>query len=159
MSENTAKKAWLATEDGLFFEGRSVGAPGQAIGELVFTTDMVGYQELITDPYYKDKILTFAMTQVGNYGVNAADSSSDAHTPRGIVVREMCFKPSNWRSEESLPDYLKRQGILAIEGIDTRMLVRHVRDNAALYAVISTECGDKDELIAAAKRKREENYQ
>jgi len=145
------RKAWLATEDGLFFEGRSVGAEGQAAGELSFTTDMVGYQELLTDPQNEGKLLTFALTQVGNYGVNSEDVSSDTVTPSGVIVREICFEPSSWRSEESLPNYLKAKGVIAIDNIDTRMIIRHLRKTGPLNAVISTECKDKDTLIAAAQ--------
>ena len=115
-------KALLALEDGTVFHGRSCGAPGEAEGEVVFNTSMAGYQEVVTDPSYAGQIITMTSPHIGNYGVNADDMESRGVFARGFVAREMSRTPSNWRSVESLPEYLERSGIVAIEGIDTRAL-------------------------------------
>jgi carbamoyl-phosphate synthase small subunit len=146
-----SKPAYLATADGLFFVGRACGAEGQAGGELCFNTSMSGYQEIVTDPSYGGQIITMTAPQMGNYGVCDEDSQSRGVFARGLVVREMCHEPSNWRSQGSLPDYLRAQGVVAIEGIDTRAIVRHLRDRGAVNAVISTECSDRETLLAAAR--------
>ena len=151
MTVSEGRKAWLATEDGLLLEGRSVGAEGQVSGTLTFDTAMVGYLEAVTNPDVQGQILVFAMTHIGNYGANEKDALSESAHASGVVVREMCFKPSNWTSEESFPQYLTRQKVVAIDGIDTRMLTRHIRDKGPLGAVISTHCNDKSTLTALAR--------
>jgi carbamoyl-phosphate synthase small subunit len=125
-------------EDGTFFEGVSCGAEGEATGEICFNTSMVGYLEVLSDPSYAGQIITMTYPQIGNYGVSRADLQRDTLALRGLVVRDMCREPSNFRSEASLPDFLAAQGIVVIEGIDTRRLTRHIRDNGAMRAVIST---------------------
>jgi carbamoyl-phosphate synthase small subunit len=125
-------------EDGSFFEGTSCGATGEAFGEICFNTSMVGYLEVISDPSYAGQIITMTYPQIGNYGVARADLQRDTLALRGLVVRDMCRTPSNFRSECSLPDFLSSQGVVAIEGIDTRRLTRHIRDNGAMRAIIST---------------------
>ena len=112
---------------------------------------MSGYQEVLTDPCYAGQIVTMTMPHIGNYGVNGADMESRGVFARGFVVREMCAEPSNWRSEESLPEFLSRNEIVAIEGIDTRRLTRHIRETGAMRAVISTTDLDADSLVAKAQ--------
>ncbi len=133
------KKALLVLSDGTVFEGESFGADGEAVGEVVFNTSMTGYQEILTDPSYKGQIVTMTYTQMGNYGVNGEDEES-AGGPKaeGFVVKECVGYPSNWRSEDTLGDYLRRHGIVAVKGIDTRALTRHIRNFGAQMGVIST---------------------
>lgn len=143
-------EAVLALEDGTVFRGWSCGAAGEAAGELCFNTSLSGYQEVLTDPSYAGQIVTMTMPHIGNYGVNGADMESRSIFSKGFVVREMCAEPSNWRSEEPLPAFLERHGIVAIEGIDTRAIVRHLRDHGAMRAVISTTDLDETSLVAKA---------
>lgn len=138
--------AVLMLEDGTVFEGCSCGSAGEAFGEIVFNTSMSGYQEILSDPSYAGQIVTMTYPHIGNYGVNDDDAQSCGVFCRGLVVRDMCDKPSNFRSGMSLPDYLASHGIVAIEGIDTRKLVRHVRERGAMKAVISTTCDDMASL-------------
>ncbi len=132
-------KALLVLQDGTVFEGTSFGADGEAVGEVVFNTSMTGYQEILTDPSYKGQIVTMTYTQMGNYGVNDEDvESAGGPKVEGFIVKEYLSYHSNWRSGESLGDYLKRHGIVGIEGIDTRALTRHIRDYGAQMGIIST---------------------
>ncbi len=146
----TRKRAMLALEDGTVFQGVACGADGEATGEVVFNTSLSGYQEVLTDPSYAGQIVTMTMPHIGNYGINGADMESRSVFARGFVVRQMCARPSNWRSEESLPAYLIRSGVVAIEGIDTRQLTRHIREAGAMRAVISTIDLDPGSLVAKA---------
>lgn len=149
MSVRTA--ALLALEDGTVFSGHACGAAGEADGELCFNTAMAGYQEVLTDPSYAGQIVTMTMPHIGNYGVNGADMESRGVFAKGFVVREMCDEPSNWRSESALPAFLVERGIVAIEGIDTRRLTRHLRERGAMRAVISTTDLDANSLVAKAQ--------
>jgi carbamoyl-phosphate synthase small subunit len=144
-----SKPALLALEDSRTFRGRSWAADGEACGEMVFNTSMTGYQEVLTDPSYAGQIVCMTYPLIGNYGVNRADEESDRPWVEGFVVREASRMASNWRAEESLDDYLKRWKIVAMEGIDTRALVRHIRDKGAMRACISTI--DTDETSAVEK--------
>jgi carbamoyl-phosphate synthase small subunit len=146
----TRPAALLALEDGTVFRGYSCGALGEAAGELCFNTSMSGYQEVLTDPSYAGQIVTMTTPHIGNYGVNGADMESRGVFAKGFVVREMCGEPSNWRSEESLPAFLERSGVVAIEGLDTRRVVRHLRERGAMRAVISTVDLDEASLVAKA---------
>ncbi|MGI8897804.1 MAG: glutamine-hydrolyzing carbamoyl-phosphate synthase small subunit [Pyrinomonadaceae bacterium] len=146
------KPAILALEDGRTFRGRSWAAEGEACGEMVFNTSMTGYQEVLTDPSYAGQIVCMTYPLIGNYGVNRADEESDRPWVEGFVVREASRMASNWRAEESLDDYLKRWNIVAMEGIDTRALVRHIRDKGAMRACISTI--DTDETSAVEKARQ-----
>ncbi len=141
----------LALEDGLVFEGRSVGADGEATGELVFNTSMTGYQEILTDPSYAGQIITMTYPLIGNYGVNAEDVESRRPFCRGFVMRECCFEPSNWRATKSLPEYLRENNIVAIDGVDTRKITKHLRTQGAKKAIISTTDFDAKSLVAKAK--------
>ncbi len=141
-------KAVLVLEDGTVFEGFACGALGEATGELCFNTSMTGYQEVLTDPSYAGQIVTMTMPHIGNYGVNGADMESAGVAATGFVVREMCSEPSNWRSEQSLPRFLEERGVVAIEGVDTRRIVKHLRDKGAMRAIISADDLDRDSLLA-----------
>src|SRR5689334_6869016 len=144
------KIAMLALEDGLVFEGRSVGAEGEATGELVFNTSMMGYQEILTDPSYAGQIITMTYPLIGNYGVNEEDVESRKPFCRGFVMRECCFEPSNWRATKTLPEYLRANGIVAIDGVDTRKITKHLREHGAKKSVISTVDLNAESLIAKA---------
>jgi carbamoyl-phosphate synthase small subunit len=144
-------QALLALEDGTVFPGTACGAPGEASGELCFNTSMSGYQEVLTDPSYAGQIVTMTMPHIGNYGVNGADMESRGVFAKGFVVREMCDEPSSWRSEIALPAFLAERGIVAISGIDTRRLTRHLRERGAMRAVISTTDLDPASLVAKAQ--------
>lgn len=144
--------AILALEDGRVFRGRSWAAAGETCGEMVFNTSMTGYQEVLTDPSYAGQIVCMTYPLIGNYGVNKEDSESSRPWVEGFVVREAARVASNWRSEESLEDYLKRWKIVAIEHIDTRALVRHIRDKGAMRACISTTDADANSVIEKARQ-------
>ncbi|HEY9405406.1 MAG TPA: glutamine-hydrolyzing carbamoyl-phosphate synthase small subunit [Pyrinomonadaceae bacterium] len=149
MSEQ--KPALLALEDGRTFRGRSWGADGEVCGEMVFNTSMSGYQEVLTDPSYAGQIVCMTYPLIGNYGVNAADAESSRPWVEGFVVREASRTMSNWRAEETLDAYLKRWRIVAIDHIDTRALVRHIRDRGAMRACLSTVDLDIESLVARAR--------
>src|SRR6187551_1117818 len=140
-------KAILVLEDGRTFNGTSFGAEGESFGEIVFNTSMSGYQEILTDPSYAGQIVCMTYPLIGNYGVNAEDVESRRPWAEGFVVREASRIASNHRSTQSLQDYLKASGIVGIEHIDTRALVRHIRDKGAMRAGISTQTLDSAELL------------
>jgi carbamoyl-phosphate synthase small subunit len=145
------KPALLALEDGRTFRGRSWAAEGEACGEIVFNTSMTGYQEVLTDPSYAGQIVCMTYPLIGNYGVNKADEESARPWVEGFVVKESSPIASNWRSEETLADYLRRWNICAIEGIDTRALVRHIRDKGAMRACISSIDLNEESLVSKAR--------
>lgn len=147
-SKPQPKKALLVLEDGTAFWGTACGADGESFGEVCFNTTVEGYLEVVTDPSYAGQIVTMTYPQIGNYGVCLDDVQSAHPALRGLVVRDLCQTPSNWRSEMSLGDYLKREGVVAIEGIDTRALVRHVREHGAMKAGISTKDLDERSLLS-----------
>lgn len=149
---HSTKPALLALEDGRTFRGRSWAADGEACGEMVFNTSMTGYQEVLTDPSYAGQIVCMTYPLIGNYGVNSADEESSRPWVEGFVVREASRLASNWRAEEGLDDYLKRWNIVAIEGIDTRALVRHIRDKGAMRACISSLDLDEASLVQKARQ-------
>lgn len=146
-SKGVSEPALLVLEDGTVFEGFSCAAPGEVFGEICFNTSLEGYLEVITDPSYAGQIVTMTYPQIGNYGVSEEDVQRSDVFLRGLVVRDMCQTPSNWRSSISLPEFLKREGVVAIEGIDTRALVRHIREAGAMRAGLSTICLDSDKLL------------
>lgn len=148
---SNATPALLALEDGTFYEGLSCGAAGEAFGELVFNTSMSGYQEVITDPSYAGQIVTFTYPQIGNYGMYAAVNQSDGAALAGVVVCDMCHTPSNWQSEQSLPDYLAEHNIVAIECIDTRELTLKIREAGTMRCAISTTETDGTKLVERVK--------
>jgi carbamoyl-phosphate synthase small subunit len=144
-------RALLALEDGTHFEGWACGADGEADGEVCFNTSLAGYQEVLTDPSYAGQIVTMTMPHIGNYGVNGADMESRGVFARGFVVREMSRIVSNWRAEISVPEFLARQGVVGIEGVDTRRLTRHLREAGAMRGVISTVDLDAGSLVSKAQ--------
>jgi carbamoyl-phosphate synthase small subunit len=145
-------KAALLLEDGTLFEGRAFGARGQRCGEVVFNTSMSGYQEILTDPSYHEQIVTMTYPLIGNYGTNPEDWESRKVFVAGFVVKENCPYPSNWRSGATLDAYLADSGVVGIEGIDTRRLVRHIRTEGAMRGIISSTELDPKKL---AERLRE----
>jgi carbamoyl-phosphate synthase small subunit len=141
------QKAILVLEDGRTFHGASFGAEGTTFGEMVFNTSMTGYQEILTDPSYAGQIVCMTYPLIGNYGVNEADVESRRPWVEGFVVKEASRIVSNWRATESLNDYLERNNIIGIEHIDTRALVRHIRDKGAMRAGLSTVDLDAKALL------------
>lgn len=140
-------KAILVLEDGRTFHGASFGAIGETFGEMVFNTSMTGYQEILTDPSYAGQVVCMTYPLIGNYGVNETDVESRRPWVEGFVVREASRIRSNWRSTQSLDDYLKTHDIVGLEQIDTRALVRHIRDKGAMRAGISSVDIDPESLL------------
>jgi len=147
MPVSAATPALLVLADGTSYKGWSFGATGTAIGEVVFNTAMTGYQEVATDPSYCGQIVTFTYPELGNTGVNPDDEESAHPHIRGAIARNICWRPSNWRSTQSFPDYLKERNIPGIYGIDTRSLTRKLRSSGAMNGGISTEILDAGELL------------
>jgi carbamoyl-phosphate synthase small subunit len=143
-------KAILALADGRIFEGVSFGAEGEAIGEVVFNTSMTGYQEILTDPSYEGQLVAMTYPEIGNVGVNPEDVESRKPFVNGFIVKNYTAQPSNWRASQSLHEYMKAHGIVGIQGIDTRSLVRYLRDHGSQEGIISTLTNNADELIAKA---------
>jgi len=140
-------KAVLALADGRIFEGKSFGATGEATGEVVFNTAMSGYQEVLTDPSYKGQMVTMTYPQIGNTGVNSEDVESAQLYLSGFIVKEYHECYSNWRSTMSLGAYMQENGVVGIQGIDTRALTRHLRDKGAQNGIISTTDFDVHSLV------------
>lgn len=149
MRQNIVK---LALEDGLVFTGTHFGASGEMDGEIIFNTGMTGYQEVLSDPSYKGQIVTMTYPLIGNYGVTSEDNESRQLFLTGFVVRERSKITSNWRAEDGLDSFLKRNNVIGIEGIDTRALTKHIRLSGAMKAVISTEDIDEKSLVEKAKK-------
>jgi carbamoyl-phosphate synthase small subunit len=145
------KKAILALADGRFFEGWSFGAEGEAAGEVVFNTSMTGYQEILSDPSYEGQLVAMTYPEIGNVGINPEDVESHRPFVKGFIVKEYTPVPSNWRATQPLHIYMQQHGIVGIEGIDTRSLVRHLRDCGAQVGVITTIAQNSDEATAKAK--------
>jgi len=144
-------KAFLVFEDGLVFEGESFGAVGESTGEVVFNTSMTGYQEILTDPSYYGQMVTMTYPLIGNYGINEEDFESIKPFVSAFIVKEYSPIYSNYRATSSLGDFLKKHGIIGIQGIDTRMVVRHIREAGSMNAVISTIDNDIESLKQKAK--------
>ena len=136
--------AYLLLANGMVFAGQSVGAAGVTVGEVVFATGMVGFEETLTDPSYYGQIITQTYPLIGNYGMNHWDMESGKVWARGYIVREACKTPSNWRSEETLDSFLKKNNIIGIEGIDTRHLTRIIRESGVMNGAILTEFDPAD---------------
>ncbi|TAG91496.1 MAG: carbamoyl-phosphate synthase small subunit [Oscillatoriales cyanobacterium] len=147
MSLSTAQPALLVLADGTAYRGWSFGARTTVVGEVVFNTGMTGYQEVLTDPSYSGQIVTFTYPELGNTGVNLEDEESSHPHIRAAIARNVCDRPSNWRSSQSLPDYLKQYNIPGIYGIDTRALTRKIRTVGAINGGISTSILDPAELL------------
>ena len=131
-------KAVLLLKDGTVFEGELIGSEGETIGEVCFNTGMSGYQEILTDPSYCSQIVVMSSPHIGNYGINKNDVESEKVQVSGFAIKEETLIPSNWRSDESIGEYLKNNNITGIKGIDTRALVSHIRDNGAMNGIISS---------------------
>ncbi|MEO2166530.1 MAG: carbamoyl-phosphate synthase domain-containing protein, partial [bacterium] len=142
--------AVLALADGKVFHGQRFGAAGEVSGEVVFNTSMSGYQEILTDPSYEGQLVAMTYPEIGNVGVNAEDVESDRPHVRGFIVRDYWPEPSSWRAERSLGAYMEEHGIVGIQGIDTRALVRHVRDAGAQQAILATTGETPESLVARA---------
>ncbi len=152
---STPKPAILALEDGSIFRGLAFGADATIAGECVFNTSMTGYQEILTDPSYFGQIVTMTAVQIGNYGVTAADSEAAAPKCSGFVVRELSPVVSNWRSHESLGDYLRKYGIPGISEIDTRALTKKLRVEGAMKCCLSTLPLSDEEAVKRARAWRD----
>ena len=130
---------YLVCSDGTTFSGRPLGAEGEAIGEVVFNTGMTGYQEILTDPSYAGQLVMLTYPLIGNYGINEDDFQSERLQPAGLIVREACAKPSNWRSSKTLDSLLNERGMVGIQGIDTRALTRHIRSAGVTMGIITRD--------------------
>ncbi|HMK29437.1 MAG TPA: glutamine-hydrolyzing carbamoyl-phosphate synthase small subunit [Terriglobales bacterium] len=144
-------QAVLALEDGRIFRGKGYGANGECYGEVVFNTSITGYQEIFTDPSYAGQIVVLTNPEIGNYGTNPDDNEANRPYIEGLVVREFSRISSNWRSQQVTDEYLERYKIPVIGDIDTRALVRHLRDNGVMRGVISSIESDAEKLIAKAR--------
>jgi carbamoyl-phosphate synthase small subunit len=145
------KQAWLLLEDGTRWPGWAVGASGHCRGEVVFSTSMTGYQELLTDPSYAGQILISTVAHVGNVGTTPEDDESSRCWLAGYIVQDLCTKPSNWRSQKSLPEWLQERGVVGLTGVDTRALVRHLRHHGVMRGVLwhaESDCDEQAELKA-----------
>jgi carbamoyl-phosphate synthase small subunit len=151
MIMSAAKMALLVLADGTTYRGWSFGATGTTLGEVVFNTGMTGYQEVLTDPSYHGQIVTFTYPELGNTGVNPDDEESDRPQIQGVIARNICHRPSNWRSQQSLPAYLEQHNIPGIYGIDTRALTRKIRASGAINGAISSEILDPVALLAKVR--------
>jgi len=145
-------KAILVLEDGTAFEGASFGAEGEAAGEVVFNTQVVGYQEILTEPSYRRQIIAMGYPHIGNYGVNDRCRESDHAQASALVVKEYSKIYSNWQAKGSLDDFMKSNKVIGIEGVDTRALTIHIRDNGEMKGIVSTKDFNKDSLVTKAKR-------
>ena len=144
--------AILALEDGTVFEGISVGANGLSVGEVVFNTAMTGYQEILTDPSYARQLVTLTYPHIGNTGCTDQDDEAGKAWAAGLIVRDVPRRPSNWRSQVALPEWLQARGIVAISGIDTRKLTRMLRDRGAQNGALMAGEIDADKAIEAARK-------
>ena len=146
------KKATLALAGGEVFEGTAVGAEGETVGEVVFNTSHTGYQEILTDPSYVGQLITFTVSEVGNYGIHLGDAQAETAQAAGLIARRVCQEPSNWRSELSLPEFLRRSAVVGIEGVDTRKLVRILRNTGAQTGIIDTTGASGAALVERARK-------
>jgi carbamoyl-phosphate synthase small subunit len=145
------KEALLALADGRVFRGEALGAIGEAHGEVVFNTSMTGYQEILTDPSYRGQIVVMTYPLIGNYGINDEDVESRRPWVNGFAVKEASASPSSWRSRRTLHEYLADTGVVAIQGIDTRALTRHIRDRGAQEGIVSSTTLDAAALVERAR--------
>jgi len=147
----SSQPAILALADGTVFRGYAIGAEGITSGEVVFNTAMTGYQEILTDPSYCRQIVTLTYPHIGNVGCNAEDFESRANFAAGLVIRDLPIRPESWRLQDSLPDYLKKHGVVAIAGIDTRKLTRILREKGAQAGCIMAVAVDEEKALAEAR--------
>ncbi|MBI5298757.1 MAG: glutamine-hydrolyzing carbamoyl-phosphate synthase small subunit [Deltaproteobacteria bacterium] len=144
------KRAYLALADGGLYEGTSFGFESETSGEVVFNTSLTGYQEILTDPSYCKQIVLLTYPMIGNYGVNLEDVESSKIQAAGLIVKEYCATPSNWRSTQTLSEYLKENKIVAVQGLPTREIVRRIRDKGAQPGILATGDWDTQELLRKA---------
>ena len=149
---NKSNSAILLLADGRIFEGKSFGSQGETTGEVCFNTGMTGYQEILTDPSYCMQIVTMTSPHIGNYGINEEDIESENIQVAGFIIKEETMTPSNWRSTQSLGEYLKENKIVGIKEIDTRSLTRHIRDKGAMNGIISSNDLDIQSLDKKLKK-------
>ena len=140
-------EALLVLADGTVLRGEGFGARGTAIGEVVFNTGMTGYQEVITDPSYTGQLITFTYPELGNTGVNHEDLEADAPAVKAVITRELAPLPSNWRCSDTLEAWLERHGVVGLRGIDTRAVVRLLREGGAINGAVSTDGTPAAELL------------
>jgi carbamoyl-phosphate synthase small subunit len=143
-------KRYLLLSDGTVFEGKALGAVGTAVGEVVFNTGMTGYQEILTDPSYSGQIVLLTYPLIGNYGINDDDFESDRIQPTGLIVREACDEPSNWRSVKSIHKLLEERGTVAIQGLDTRLITKKIRSAGVTMGAISDTLEAAQAALASA---------
>src|SRR5512145_2397535 len=144
-------KAILALADGKTFDGLAFGTEGEAVGEVVFNTSMTGYQEILTDPSYEGQLVVMTYPQIGNVGANFEDVESSKPYMKGFIIKDYTAMPSNWRATEPLHEFMRRHGIVGIQGIDTRSLVRHLRDHGSQEGIITTVDLSPAKAVAKAK--------
>ena len=150
--------ATLLLSDGTEYQGKLLGAEGETIGEVVFNTGMTGYQEILTDPSYAGQIVLFTYPMIGNYGINDDDFESDRLQPTGIVVREACESPSNWRSAKSIDTLMKERGLTGIQGIDTRAVTKRIRSAGVTMGIITTDRSSAEKRLAEARGYGESDF-
>src|SRR6266850_962884 len=149
-----SKRATLALAGGEVFQGTAVGDTGETVGEVVFNTSHTGYQEILTDPSYSGQLVTFTVSEVGNYGIHFGDEQAETAQAAGFIARRVCREPSNWRSQQSLPQFLERNGVVGIEGVDTRKLVRILRMTGAQQGIIDSTGASAKALTERRGRRR-----
>ena len=147
-----SQKAKLALENGIVLEGKSFGYLGETLGEICFNTGMTGYQEILTDPSYCGQLVTMTQPHIGNYGVNSEDIESNKIQVSGFIIKQESIAPSNYRSTQSIGDYLNSNKIVGIQGVDTRMLTRIIRNEGAMNAIISNVDTNKQSLLKKLKK-------
>jgi len=150
---------YLVLSDGTVYRGAALGAEGESIGEVVFNTGMTGYQEILTDPSYAGQIVLLTYPLIGNYGINADDFESDRVQPAGLIVKEACETPSNWRSAWSLDEYMKARGLIGIQGVDTRAITKRIRSGGVAMGAITNSPPDEAlESVRKAKTYDETDF-
>ncbi|MDQ6963378.1 MAG: carbamoyl-phosphate synthase domain-containing protein, partial [Mariprofundales bacterium] len=152
MTTTEERPAILALSDGRVFHGYALGKRGSATGEVCFNTSTTGYQEILTDPSYRDQLITFTTPHIGNVGSNEIDMESPGVSAHGIVVRQVARTASNYRSQHSLNSWLIEQGVVGISGVDTRALTRHLRSKGAITGIISSDGTSVEHLTAQAQK-------
>jgi len=145
------QSATLALEDGTILRGQSFGAEGEVCAEVVFNTSLTGYQEIISDASYRGQMIAFTCAHIGNVGVNEQDMESERAQCHAVIAREMETQPSSWRAQQSLPDWLRAQNVIAIGGVDTRMLTRRIRERGVMKGIVSTMDEDPNRLVEKAR--------
>lgn len=151
-------KRYLLLSDGMVYQGKPLGAEGSTVGEVVFNTGMTGYQEILSDPSYAGQIVLLTYPLIGNYGINDDDYESDRIQVAGLIVREACEVPSNWRSSKSIDALLKEKGKVGIQGLDTRAITKHIRSGGVAMGVISDDLDKGKRLLAEARTYDETDF-